>query len=131
VLGLFNPFTICAMLVGVFLFNMNKSQSNAMKKLKAGLTENLVGRLAEEAEKSADEVSEKVTEKFNEIAQAVVSGLDAEIGNVNAQMKIIITEMEQGKENMARREQVIGRCEEEIKALSIQLDELIFDLVKG
>lgn len=131
VLGLFNPFTICAMLVGVFLFNMNKSQSNAMKKLKAGLTENLVGRLAEEAEKSADEVSEKVTEKFNEIAQAVVSGLDAEIGNVNAQMKIIIAEMEQGKENMARREQVIGRCEEEIKALSIQLDELIFDLVKG
>lgn len=130
-LGLFNPITIGATIIGMFLFNWGRSQSNAMKKLKENLIAHLTEELTKAEEESTNEMADQIAAQFEEIAGTIISGLDAEIGGVSSQMEGIIAEMEKGKENMARQEENIASCEEEIKGLSIQLDELIFDLVKG
>ena len=130
-LGMFNPITVGATIIGMFLFNWGRAQSNAMKKLKENMIAHFTEEMTKSEEENTNELADQVTAQFEEIARTIIAGLDVEIGNVSGQMEGIIAEMEQGREKMARREEIIVSCEEEIKGLSIQLDELIFDLVKG
>ena len=130
-LGWLNPVTLCATIVGTFLFNVSKGQSNAIKKLKTNVCADIVKQLETTAEKTSAEMSDSITGKFEDIAEQIVSALDTEINEVNNQIQTIIGEMEKGKENIARRETVIDDCETKIKNLSSKLDELIFQLVKG
>lgn len=130
-LGLFNPITIAAVLVGAFFLNWKQGQSNAMQKLRSSICDRVITALEENKEESVNKTVASIADKFNEIVTSIISSLDAEIQEVDNQVKGIIAEMEKGQENVEKRETVIDGCEAKIKALSSSLDELIFQLVKG
>lgn len=129
-LGLFNPVTLIATIVGAFLFNWNRGQAKSMEKLKSAITGEVAAQLSDQAEEAAVKLSESVSGRFEAIAQSIVGAMDAEITETERQIEGIIQEMEKGKENIAQREAVIKGCEAKIKELSSGLDELIFQLVE-
>ena len=68
---------------------------------------------------------------FAQIADGIVGALDVEINEVESQMRGIVKEMEKGEANIAKRKSEMNECEEKIKGLSAELDELVFMLVEG
>ncbi len=131
VLGLLNPITLIATMVGVFIFNKSKSESNAVKKLKAQICEQTQKQLSENTETNVTTMASTIGDKFAEIAQQIANAMDVEINEIEIQVGGIIAEMEKGKENIAKREQAISNCEGKIKDLSIRLDDLIRRLMEA
>ena len=129
-LGLLNPVTLIAVMAGAVIFNLKQGESNIIKKIKTAVSTEMVNQLSAKSEENADSLSEGVINKFNEIANQIVSAVDIEISEAEGQINGIIAEMEKGKENIARREAEINDCENKIKQLSSQLDSLIFELVE-
>ena len=130
-LGLWNPITLCATLVGAFLFNFKQGQSNAMKKLKESVRADAVGQLENTAEQTAAQLTDSIIGKFESIALQIVSALDAEINEVNHQMQGIIAEMEKGQAHIEQRELLLADCEEQIRTLNDGLNTLTLQLTKG
>lgn len=129
-LGLFNPITLIAVIAGAVIFNLKKGESNAMKKIKGAVTSEMSSQLLSQAEKITSDLSSGVIGNFTELAEQIVHAVDAEINETKNQIDGIISEMEKGKENIARRQKEIDNCETKIKQISAQLDSLIFQLVE-
>ena len=129
-LGIFNPFTLAAVVVGAIVYNIGKGSSKAMKTIKDKVSEQVVDQIAGSAEDRANEITNSIISKFTDLAGQVTSAVDIEITETENQVKLIIEEMERGKENIEAKEVAISKSEEEIKAVSGRLDELIFQLVE-
>ena len=130
-LGMLNPLTIFLTLAGSFLYSWTKGEEKALSKLKKTITDNVVKQLSETREANADKTVDMLMEKLRELADSFLENLEQEITEFGNQMQAVIKEMEQGQEQVTHREQILSLCEEQIRKYSMELDELIFSLVKG
>ena len=130
-LGMLNPLTIFLTLAGSFLYSWTKGEEKALTKLKKTITDNVVKQLSETREANADKTVDMLMEKLRELADSFLENLEQEITEFGNQMQAVIKEMEQGQEQVTHREQILSLCEEQIRKYSMELDELIFSLVKG
>lgn len=131
VLGLLNPITLIAILAASFMMNWTKGASNVEKKLKAAVTEQIVTSLTQNAESSVDSMTDGIIQKFNQIVDGITSSLDGEIQQVNTQIEHIIAEMEKGQANVDKHQKMLDQCEQKARSLNNELDDLIFQLMKG
>lgn len=129
-LGLFNPVTLCAVLVGAFVMNWKKGQSNAVKKLKQSIKDKIVNQLSDTADDNSYIMSDEIADKFAEIAQQIVGAMDIEITETENQINSIIEELNKGQESVNERNSVIDKCENSAKVLNEKLDNFIFSLVE-
>lgn len=129
-LGIFNPFTACAVLASSIFMNFKTGESRGLKKIKEAVSENMVNKVAEMSEENNEKVIESIQKKFIEMAEQIVGAVEAEINETENQVQRIIEAMEQGRENVALRNSRLGECENEIKELSGKLDQLIFELLE-
>lgn len=129
-LGILNPVTLGALVIGAFLFNLKKGKSNAMCKLKEQIIQSYIQQLSNFSDTKPDEIANSVVTELTGLAEKVVQSLDIEINETENQVKGIIAELEKGKENAAKREKFIAASEEKINDLSKRLDNLIFRLVE-
>lgn len=129
--GLLNPVTIIAAIVAVLFRNARANDSNATKKVKEAVAEKFAEAIAKSRDSIVDGVADGVNEQFNQVADNVVTAVDIEIREMENQIRGILAEQEKGQANVEKRKAVVDACEEEIKNLSLALDELVFRLVEA
>lgn len=129
-LGLANPVTLLGVVGAAIYMNWKKGSSNAMKKIKDSVCEEVVNKLSEGTEQRTNELVGQIQKKFTETSQQIVRAVEIELEETNNQIRGIIGELEKGKQNIAAREEELGQSETKIKELSTQLDALIFKLVE-
>lgn len=130
-LGLFNPVSLGALIVGVFIHNIHKGSSNAMEKLKAQVSEQAVKSMSEKAEQQAKDLADGIMNKLNEVKDQVIDSVSKELSDLDHQMEMIIKEKEKGEENVKMRKEFLNESERKINQLNARLDKLIFSLVEG
>lgn len=127
--GMLNPFTIF-LVIGVSLVKALLGQKSGMtKKVKAAVIEETLQQMNASAYDSVEAIVGSVREKVTEIGDIVVSSMDTEISEVQLQVQDIITQMEQGQAEIDKRKALLASCEEQIKLLSTDLDNFIFQLI--
>ncbi len=128
-LGLLNPFTLGATIIGVFLFNLGRGSERSLEKLKTAVSEKVIEQMGEKAEEQAMTLAEGIEQKMNEVADQILDAVSKEISDVEKQMTSVIEEKKRGEATVAARKKELEKCEQEILGLNNQLDSLIFDLV--
>lgn len=131
VLGLLNPFTIVGVIAIAFFKNVISGESNAIKKLKGQVINDIVSNLSNSSDTEAANLTNTITNKLSEISEQVTKAMDIEINETENQVQSIIDDLEKGKENVAAKEKEINNCEKSINDMCKQLDTLIFNLVEN
>ena len=129
VLGLLNPFTLGAVLVGAVIINWKRGSNNAKQKIKTLVSDEMVKQISEQADTNTNALVNNITSKLESLANQISSAIDTEISEAQKQVQNIIAEMEQGQANIEKRERVIADCESNIQQLSINLDAFILELI--
>lgn len=130
ILGCLNPFTLGAVLISAIIFNFGRGQSNAMKKVKQQISDEIVQQLSVTADKNASKLVASIAAKLESVANQVSEAIDTEIKEAENQVKGIISEMEKGKTHIEAREKIISSCEAKIRRINSDLDLLIMELVE-
>lgn len=131
ILGLLNPFTIVGVIAIAFFKNVISGESNAIKKLKGQVINDIVSNLSNSSDTQAANLTNTITNKLSEISEQVTKAMDIEINETESQVQSIIDDLEKGKENVAAKEKEINNCEISINDMCKQLDTLIFNLVEN
>lgn len=131
VFGLFNPLTAIAVVVAMFVRNIRSNESNITHKMKEAVVKNTLDALAASREETITAVVDSVARHFQGITGDICKALDAEIAEVNNQIHTAVSELEKGKLQVEAREAQLAACEDQIRKLSTELDELVFRLVEG
>lgn len=128
-LGLTNPFVLVGGIAVGLIGGHFLNEGAAIGQLKTKLTEVYVSKMSENADQSALATSESIASKLTEIAEQISSAVDVEINQSEAQIAEILEEMRKGQENIDRRKAILQKCEDKIKEINNDLDDLIFELL--
>lgn len=127
--AMLNPITGIIMLAANVVFTGLKSESKAISQAKDKLRDEFINQLSEKSESGIEAAMGDIDTSFVAMANQIVSTIDAEISDTEAQITGIIEEMEKGKENIRQRTLVIDQSEARAKEVSQRLDSLIFSLM--
>lgn len=128
-LGLLNPFTLVAVIVSVFLFNIGKGSSRALETLKTHISEEAVRGITANADKQAAELADGIKVKMESVAVQIIDSVSKELDDIDKQVKAIIEEKQKGEKEVEARRKELTQCEARIYDLNGRLDTLIFTLV--
>lgn len=129
-LGAFNPFTLTLILLAAIVNSWKTGASNAMKKTKTMVSDEIVKQISSNADEDSTKLSNSVCDRLMEIANGISGAIDNEIQQTEDQVKGIIDELKKGEQSIAERKQVITACEDRIKALNDDLDAFTFELIE-
>ena len=130
-LGALNPVTLILLIGGTGIFNVVSGQSNALKKVKNAVSDQIVENLRGSMRSKSDELTEKCCQRFEELAETAYSSVDTEIAELNNQIQATINEMKKGEASVKKREAELDTYETEIKELLEQLNGFIFQLLEA
>lgn len=128
-LGLFNPFTFVALIVGVFLYNIGKGSSKALETLKSKISEEAIRSITENADKQAADMADGIKVKMEDVAKQIIDSVSKELDDIDKQVQAIINEMQQGEQRVENRGKELEQYEAQIHDLNTKLDNLVFALV--
>lgn len=128
-LGLFNPFTFVALIVGVFLYNIGKGSSKALETLKSKISEEAIRSITENADKQAADMADGIKVKMEDVAKQIIDSVSKELDDIDKQVQAIINEMQQGEQRVENRRKELEQYEAQIHDLNTKLDNLVFALV--
>jgi len=128
-LGMLTPVTALAIIAAGALMGFKGSRDQTVKKIKDSIIQSTLASISENKDQVINDILEHMTHSFQEVADQITNGLDAEIKAVDAQLQFAMAEMEKGKENVAAREESLNQCEKQIQRLNSALDEVIFQLM--
>lgn len=128
-IGLFNPITIFFTLVGIFGYNAFKGGSNALKKLKEQIKNEVVKNPTDSADKQAAELVDGIKAKMEDVAKQIIDSVSKELDDIDKQVQAIIDEKQQGEQKVENRIRELTQYEAEIHDLNEKLDNLVFALV--
>lgn len=133
VLGLFLGFTNPFVLVGgivTAILGGGFTTDAAMNKIKQDLTKVFVDQISSNTEKGTIQASQSITSQLSDIVNVISSAIDKEIGQTEEQINLIVKAMTEGQANIDARKEILSSCEAKIKDLSIELDNLTFELIE-
>ncbi len=124
-LGLLSWFSplIGVVVLGKILLDTKKREENTIKKVKEELAKAGQQIIIEQAEKSAQAVSQEVRQCFRKRAEELVALVDRSIEDWSKQLDAIIEEMEKGQANIDSRIAALNESEKRIHALLDSLNE--------
>lgn len=122
VLGLFSPIILCAVALGTFTFGAKKAESNALQKIKNAIAEQTIREMTAQAPGFAREMAQNVVQSLSAKAQELIAVVDGHIVGMENQMKVIISELEQGKQHVKQRELALDASRENIEKLLKELE---------
>lgn len=128
-LGLFNPITFIATIGLAALYNLIKGSSNALKKLKDTIKENVIKNLTESANQQAADMTDEIKARMEGVAKQIVDSVSKELNDIDKQVQLIIKEKQQGEQEVENRRRELSQCETKVHELNAKLDNLIFALV--
>ncbi|MBQ4630385.1 MAG: dynamin family protein [Clostridia bacterium] len=123
--GILNPFAICAFLFGTVAFGMARNETNVIKKVKDKVCDEFVTSINASIDENAKAMAKSVTDKFMEIANSLVSALDAEISQTENQIRTLISEMEKGRISISSKQKDIDNCNVKAKTVVAKTEALI------
>jgi len=127
--GLLNPVTIIAVIIASVLGGGLKAKNDIVKKVKKGVAENYSDKIMGASATTIEHFMEDIKKKISEIGATIVNSMDTEIYEVQLQVESIIKEMELGQENIERQKKELTAKEEQLRRISRDLDEFIYQLV--
>ena len=128
--AMLNPITGIIMLAANVVFTGLKSESKAISQAKDKLRDEFINQLSDKSDSGIETAMGDIDTSFVSMANQIVSTIDVEISDTEAQITGIIEEMEKGKENIRQRTLVIDKSEVRAKEVSQKLDALIFSLME-
>lgn len=128
-IGFTNPFVLVGGIIAAILGG-GFSGDRAMKTLKSKLSDVIVQKICDNSDEGSTKVADSIASKLNDIKNDISSALSNDISQTEQTVIGIIDEMKKGQANIDRRKEVISRCEEKIKSISINLDSLTFELIE-
>lgn len=128
-IGFTNPFVLVGGIIAAILGG-GFSGDKAMKTLKSKLSDVIVQKICDNSDEGSTKVADSIASKLNDIKNDISSALSNDISQTEQTVTGIIDEMKKGQANIDRRKEVISRCEEKIKSISINLDSLTFELIE-
>lgn len=128
-IGLLNPLTIGITLVALFGYNMLKGSSNALKKLKEQIKNEVVKNLSDNADEQAADMANGIKAKLEGVAEQIIDSVSKELDDIDKQVQAIIDEKQQGEQRVENRRRELAQCEAQIHDLNTKLDNLVFELV--
>lgn len=130
-LGIMNPFAMLAALLAVFAYNVHDAESSTVKKAKEAVIKKVQQEIGDNREESVNTIVDSVESRFKELADQIVKGIENEINAKKDQLDCIIAELKKGQQEVKKKEELLKDYEKKIQELSIQLDEMIFQLVNN
>lgn len=128
-IGFTNPFVLVGGIIAAILGG-GFSSDKAMKTLKSKLSDVIVQKISNNSDEGSTKVADSIASKLNDIKNDISSALSNDISQTEQIVTGIIDEMKKGQANIDMRKQVISKCEEKIKSISINLDSLTFELIE-
>ena len=128
-IGFTNPFVLVGGIIAAILGG-GFSGDKAMKTLKSKISDVIVQKICDNSDEGSTKVADSIASKLNDIKNDISSALSNDISQTEQTVTGIIDEMKKGQANIDRRKEVISRCEEKIKSISINLDSLTFELIE-
>lgn len=128
-LGLLNPFTIAATLIGAGLFNIMKAKDRAADKIKNSVSEQMITSVSSKKDEFINNIIDNAKAAFNKLTDTVIEAVDIEIKEVEKQMKDIMKEIEKGQINVDAKKAELDDCEKEVKRLISETDDFVMDLL--
>lgn len=129
-IGLLNPITIIAVIIGGIIFGGFKQKKQLVEKVKKEVIKNLTDQINQASYNCTDRIVEDVKGKISEFGDLIVSSMDTEINEISIQVEDIIKQLESGEEQVNNRKKELLDCEEKLKVLNVSLDNFIFNLVQ-
>lgn len=124
-----NPFALVPAVIISIVAGGISGQSATMRKVKAMISEKLLESIQAESAEKIGEMVCGIESELYEYADVIVSGLDAEISSIDVQVQDIISQIEQGQAQVDEKKAVLTACEDQLKKLSTDLDNFIFQLI--
>lgn len=128
VLASLTPFAIVSMLIGSITFGAVSGENAQVKKLKAEIIKNAVESVAQKADTFPEEFAENLITRFKAISGEITSSMSTELEETEQRIQNITSEIKKGEDNVSQKGQQLADCEEKLKQLITQLDDMSFRL---
>lgn len=129
-LGLFNPVTLIAIIIGGIIHGIFGNQNALVQKIKENLVTSIKEKIRASQIESTNKLIAGIQDKFAQIIETIGESMNCEIAELKKQTEEIILRMEQGKEECEKKRQELHQCERDLQKLNTQLDEFIFNLIQ-
>jgi len=129
IFGLLNPFTILLVIGASIIKAITGGGKNIEGNVKKAIIEETQKEIEASSFEAVESIMNDVKAKVSDIGDMVVRSMDTDIKEVKIQVDDIIRQMESGQENVDKRKARLAECEEQIKLLSTDLDNFIFQLI--
>ncbi len=129
-LSLAAPVALAAVVIGSVLFGWVAGQQGSVKKLRMSMQEQILTQIQQTSPELTRNMTDQACAWLQELADGVVAKLEQQIQEADDQLKAIMSEMEQGRENVRARQEALQTTQRDILALNSRLDGLIMQLVE-
>lgn len=128
-LGLLNPITLIATIVGVGIFNIGKGNKRALNNIKSSVSSEIVNQLNSKKEESISNINASASAHFEKLSKTITNAVDIEIKEVEEQIQATMNELEKGQSNIDERKKELNECENQVKQLIAKTDDFVMDLL--
>lgn len=110
------------------LKNLLSNSTDTVVQAKRLIMNAVIGNLSEIRLFLADNLENQICKKFNSISHAISDAVNNEISQCESQIKITISQIEQGSNKIAERYKFLNKNESDIKIIGMELDKMTFDI---
>lgn len=117
-IGLLNPVTIVAMILGSLVFSQFKQGDKITAKVKGKVAEEVCSKINESNHNSRGQISDKVKSEFYKFEDAVLDAIDYEITNSQNYINTLVEEIQKGQAHIDDKKAEISAAIEQLTAIS-------------
>ncbi len=128
IVGVTNPFLLIGALLGAGTVQGFLSTKSATKKILQAAGDELVRKLRESADRTAESIAEGIHDRTEEIANLVDAGMEREIQYIRDQVESVLREKRQGEASVAARKDDLLERSRALGEMQKELNDFVFSL---
>lgn len=128
ILGLTNPVIAIVAAAGVVWNAVSRGQSQAVQGTKDAVTKQICDAVNSKSSIQAEDTANNIMSELGKIADDALSGIDAEISDIQSRVDDILSTKKKGEAHVENRKKLIDACEVKIQGICGKLDALVFEL---
>jgi GTPase Era involved in 16S rRNA processing len=128
IVGVTNPIVLIGLLLGAGTIQGLLSVKSATRKLVQAAGDELVRKVRESADTTAESIAESINDRTQEIASLINSGMEREIQDIRDQVESVLREKRQGETAVAARKDELVETSRALGGIQKDLNELVFAL---
>ena len=125
IFGLLNPVTLLALIGGSLVFGGMGAADKIKAKIKSEVTRGILDQINQSANDSIEKVLAGLHPKLRQAFEQLLTGMDAQVREVEAHVDSVIEELKQGEQERDRQLALLTNCEQQVQELNNRVSEFI------